>query len=648
MKPVLVTDRVRLYLGDSADAATVIAPESIDAIVTDPPAGIAFMGRDWDSDKGGKPYPSGFPAWLAGFIDGEGNFDIHRQSRSSGVYYYCRFELSLRADDGGILQMLQRTLGGKVYYGDPSPGSSAGSSPRARWELVSREECLRLATLLDAFPLQTKKARDFAIWREALAASVAHAGASRVDLMSPLWDALRGTRPFAGAVTAAAEFQRMSNEHAWIAWLAGILRSAMALLKPGGHALVWALPRTSHWTATSVEDAGFEVRDVVTHLFGTGFPKSLNVSKAIDARVLTGSSRTEDLRRVAQGDGYEPSGRGRVNYDHGSGSAMNGATIAGGVTEDGASASGVGTALKPAAEMWILARKPLSGTVAETFMAHGTGGLRIDDCRIGHSGDIANARSAGLGAGYEAHNHAARIYGAGLGGIVATPHEQGRWPANLVLSHMPECGKTCAEGCAVAALDEQSGLTRDGVAVRRNRDGGEADPSWVFNMRQSPADDLGYGGEGGASRFFYCAKPSRSEKDAGLDHLPIRTGGEATDREEGSAGLSNPRAGAGRTGGARNHHPTVKSIDLMRYLCRLVTPKGGTVLDLFAGSGTTGVAALQEGLRFVGIEREPEYADVAAGRLAHVECVPVPERQANDKPTVEKAQPSLFDAIGGR
>ena len=191
-------------------------------------------------------------------------------------------------------------------------------------------------------------------------------------------------------------------------------------------------------------------------------------------------------------------------------------------------------------------------------------------------------------------------------------------------------------------LDEQSGVLH---APGSNGSKGPSGSGMFLDGLGAVDQCATYNDTGGASRFFYVAKATRAEKDAGLDHLPLRTGGDATDREEGSAGLNSPRAGSGRTGGVRNHHPTVKSIALMRWLCRLITPPGGIVLDLFAGSGTTGLAALAEGLRFVGVEREAEFVDVAAGRLAHVECVAVPDLVQADAPKVEPAQPSLFGAV---
>ena len=464
---VLASDRFTLYRGDHdlVDIGTVIAPESIDAIVTDPPSGIEFMGKEWDSDKGGRDH--------------------------------------------------------------------------------------------------------------------------------------------------------------WIAWLAGIMRRALVLLKPGGHALVWALPRTSHWTATAVEDAGFEIRDVGIHLFGTGFPKSLDVSKAIDEAAGVSRGSRPDVRN---GPNTNPATKG----DKLNGGYAPSAIDTGPVTPEAARFTGIGTALKPAAEHWILARKPLAGTVAQNVLAFGTGGLNIDACRIGTSKDVpASAARDRIGQASKGDERGRTMDTDGFNPAV------GRWPAHVTLDED-----------AARALDEQSGVLQSGSC-----DGGfigDVESSVALgDKRAMIRPGLARGDSGGASRFFYIAKPARSEKDAGLDHLPIRTGGEATDREEGSAGLNNPRAGSGRTGGVRNHHPTVKSVDLMRWLCRLITPRGGTVLDLFTGSGTTGIAALAEGMRFIGIERDAAFCDVAAGRLAHAACLPTPERIADDgKPVEAPRQPSLFDTLG--
>lgn len=320
----------------------------------------------------------------------------------------------------------------------------------------------------------------------------------------------------------------------WISWLADVMRECLRVAKPGAHALVWALPRTSHWTGTACELAGWEVRDRITHLFGSGFPKSLDVSKAID--------KATDAAR--QWEGW-------------------------------------GTALKPAAEDWWLLRKPLSGTVAANVQAHGTGALNIDGCRIaGKKPDTT--RGAGGQHGITSPRGAqGRILDDGAG----------RWPANVVLDED-----------AARLLDEQSGERTSGQPrIDRGRGG-------IWSPSDGTPCGPQYGDYGGASRFFYTAKASRAERERmeGGPTEPVRrTDGRAVD-------IENPRL---RTSPRVNHHPTVKPLDLMRWLVRLVTPPGGLVLDPFAGSGTTGVAAMAEGFRFLGIEREPEYVAIAEARL---------------------------------
>lgn len=379
----------------------------------------------------------------------------------------------------------------------------------------------------------------------------------------------------------------------WIAWLAELLRPALRALKPGGHALLWAIPRTSHWTAMALELAGFEIRDVHHHLFGTGFPKSLNISKAIDAHLGAERLVVRRAKGVASDD-TNSLGSFAPEYD---------VTVAG--FPEARAAEGLGTALKPAVEHWILARKPLDGTYAANVLKHSTGGLNIDACRISYAAD---GPPAPVFSGAKGGN-AGQLYGAS-GKYQSNVSAVGRWPAHLSLEHAEACAPgACVIGCSVRLLDEQSGNV--------GSHGGCVKSSMGYTGGGSGVARANLKSKGGASRFFYVAKGSRAEKDAGLDHLTSKSGGEATGREEGSAGTQNPRAGAGRTGGARNHHPTVKSIALMRWLIRLVTPPGGVVLDMFAGSGTTGCAALAEGIRFIGCEMTDEYIPIIEGRLRH-------------------------------
>jgi len=433
----------------------------------------------------------------------------------------------------------------------------------------------------------------------------------------------------------------------WVEAFAAIFRECLRVLKPGAHALVWALPRTSHWTATALEDAGFEIRDVVTHHFGSGFPKSLDVSKAIDR--AAGAEREVIGPRVT-GDGHI---QNRVAGKNEFGTfeiAQDGIDVdTAPATEAAEEWEGWGTALKPASEHWVLCRKPLSeGNIAASVLKHGMGAINIDGCRIG------NADGQGGGEKGSGGYHGVDGYQAGDG---FRPSRQGRWPANLVLTHHPDCvqvgtkrvrqksgsvsgdepspvtqdiygdfegrkpfqryadpdGKEtvaayrCVDGCPIRILDEQSGesVSTGGRTVKRSGGGevgsGKASEKWWTN------DDPGFGDTGGASRFFYCAKPSRAERNIGLEGLPKKRGG-STEK-----GFTEDDCDRNRP--TQNFHPTVKSVELMQWLCRLVTPPSGTILDLFAGSGTTGIAALREGFQFIGIEKEAEYVEMAKRRI---------------------------------
>lgn len=331
---------------------------------------------------------------------------------------------------------------------------------------------------------------------------------------------------------------------------------ALRVLKPGGHLVAFGGARTYHRLACALENVGFELRDSLMWMYGTGFPKSLNVSKAFDAQ-----GGPEAIRRMQMGDDYKPSGRGRANYDHGGGSVMNGQPDFAPQSPLARQWDGWGTALKPAFEPIVLARKPLEGTVAANVAKWGTGALNIEACRLGRD-SIDPSRE-----GEQPRTSGVTSLRPSAGPRGGAP--EGRWPANVL-------------------LDEEAGAAL-----------------------------------GTASRFFYSAKVFRAERDLGCEHLPQRTGGEATDREDGSAGTESPRAGAGRTGGSRNIHPTLKPVALMRYLVRLVTPPAtnnpatGVVLDPFMGSGSCGIAALLEGMSYCGIEKDTEngYMQIAQARI---------------------------------
>ena len=395
----------------------------------------------------------------------------------------------------------------------------------------------------------------------------------------------------------------------WIAWLASIMREAHRVLKPGSYALVWALPRTQHWTQTACEDAGFEIRDVISHQFGSGFPKNKDISKAIDK--AAGAERkvvgTRKLGGNAAQSTAEKGGTYATNTDSRGVAAIN-VPITEPATDAAKRWDGWGTALRPSHESWILIRKPAQGTLASNVSEHGVGGINVDGCRIGEAGSKTAAPKSGKG-------QATRwiTSGAHMGG----DDSKARWPPNVVYTHSAACAEQCAEDCPVAELARQSG-ERPGMSG-----GGQHAPGYTDGMFGA-IDSVGTARNdgGSAARFFplfrYSIKPGTSERDAGLDTFEVLTGGQATDRKDGSAGTKSPRAGAGRKGGRRNGHPTVKSLSLMRWFCRLVTPPGGIVLDPFAGSGSTGIGAVLEGFQFRGIELDEYHTDIARARIAHI------------------------------
>ena len=344
-------------------------------------------------------------------------------------------------------------------------------------------------------------------------------------------------------------------------------------LKPGAHACLFGGTRTFHRLAVALEDAGFEIRDCLSWLYGTGFPKSLDVSKAIDAA----AGATREVIGIAKGAGSSNT------QALGPYAATYAATDA--ATDAARQWNGFGTALKPSWEPVLLARKPLIGTVAANVLAHGTGGLNIDACRIaGESTKRTNAAEMGYGGGNTSTSY-------------ETGSNLGRWPANAVLDEV-----------AAELLDAQSGERTSGSRKAGDYTGLGYQGAGPWALPEVK------GNTGGASRFFYTAKPSRAERDRGCEALPVRTAGEATDREDGTAGTQSPRAGAGRTGGARNIHPTVKPAALIRWLVQLVTPPGGTVLDPFAGSGTIFLACEGLNVEVNAIERDPEYCTIAIAR----------------------------------
>ncbi len=478
--------------GDCIEKMRELEPNSVDAIVTDPPYGIGFMGKEWDTFK-----PE--------------NVDKPKSYKS-------------------------------VYITDDKNGVRV---KRKKPGMVTRDSGARRAGSYD--------------------------------------------------FSRNAEYQE---------WFTEVSKEMLRVLKPGGFLLAFGGTRTCHRLTCAIEDAGFEIRDMIMWLYGSGFPKSLNIGKAIDKmagaeREVVGSYKntiTNDDTGTFQS----------VDRSNGKGAGFKSGDIQITIpsTPEAKQWEGWGTALKPALEPITVARKPLSEkTVAQNVLKWGTGGININSCRI-ETNEIKT----------ETHLHKSEnvnVYGKSTERLRhngnGTTHIGGRFPANLIHDGSDE----------VEALFPQ---TKNGGQNYTEKKSNNIE--WKGKITKFAGDS------GSASRFFYCAKASKKDRDEGLNGLPTKNATELTGRKEGTKGLSgseehgnstNPYANGGSVLPRANHHPTVKPTKLMQYLVRLVTPKGGTVLDPFAGSGSTGKACKLEGFNFIGIEKEKEYFDIAEARIKHAE-----------------------------
>lgn len=452
MKPYYSDESVRLFHGDCLEVMRTLPDASVDAVVTDPPYGLEFMGKDWDA-----PWKTG-----NGFRRSENPADADREN---------------------------------------------------------------------VFGRQSKRGPEY---------------------------------------VAGVGFQQWCE-----LWTAECLR----VLKPGGHLLAFGGTRTWHRLACAVEDAGFEVRDSIAWLYGSGFPKSLDVSKAIDKaagaeREATSPNPWAGRRSVSL------NGRGGTVAVEGGDFGPTPDMLTAPATPDAEHWQGWGTALKPAFEPIVVGRKPLAGTVAANVLEHGTGALNIDGCRVATSDSLNGGRISTKSDGWDRpwkHDPeavaAAHERGAAA---VAKAEALGRWPANVVL-----------DGEMAAELDRQSGEVSYNPPGRFGTQKGDPNEgaSVPYGTRKDGDGIFGYGDTGGASRFFptfrYEAKAPASERP----------------KVNGTA------------------HPTVKPLDLMRWLVRLVTPPGGTVLEPFAGSGTTVEACVIEGFKCIAIEKTDEYLPLTVARI---------------------------------
>jgi site-specific DNA-methyltransferase (adenine-specific) len=356
-----------------------------------------------------------------------------------------------------------------------------------------------------------------------------------------------------------------------------IWRECLRVLKPGGHLLSFAGSRTYHRMAVNIEDAGFEVRDQLMWIYGSGFPKSHNIGKAVDKKL--GNER----EIIGENPNHRTS---EALYELG----FQGGKGDGQITKGNSEWEGWGTALKPAHEPIVMARKPLSEkTVVDNVLEWGTGGINIDESRIGYVSDYDKKHQEDIRKG------TGTFFGGNGNSKCEQVDMQGRFPANVLLSEE-----------AAENLDEHSGISKSSGSVRRKDT--ETDPTSIdFKHKEGEMSNPYAGQVGGASRYFYVAKPSKKEKEFGM------TGEDKILNRVNSGGIENDPKWKPVV--RKNSHPTVKPIKLMEYLITMVTPKGGITLDPFMGSGSTGIAALQNGFQFIGIEREQEYMDIAEQRI---------------------------------
>jgi site-specific DNA-methyltransferase (adenine-specific) len=389
-------------------------------------------------------------------------------------------------------------------------------------------------------------------------------------------------------------FMGKSWDATGVAYKVEVWKECLRVLKPGGHLLAFGGSRTYHRLACAVEDAGFEIRDQIMWVYGSGFPKSLDVSKAIDK--MHGAER----QVIGVGKGLVKGDGGRYNWNNGDGIGQSYAIDSVPATDDAKRWSGWGTALKPAHEPIVVARKPLEGTVAENVLKHGTGAINIDGCRVSFVSDEDRHESTAKNQHEDfGTKPTTRCTAAIQWYSMVQPsnyNPPGRWPANFIHDGSGEV----MELFPWSTSGSMNGIYKNTIMANKAgiRDGNE------IHLKQEASS-------GSAARFFYCAKASRGERDAGLEGKEIEYE-HSGPRGHSLNGDGSPRRNAQPRA---NHHPTVKPIALMRYLVRLVTPPGGLVLDPFTGSGTTGLAALREGMAFVGCEQSEDYIKIATARL---------------------------------
>jgi len=642
----------QILCGDCMEILKEIPDNSIDTIITDPPYFLEFMNKEWDKVNLIEP---SFGYWFSGFVDGEGCFRIHRVR--NGDYYETHFIINLRKDDKAILEKIKNTLG----FGRTQERKEwKTSKPQISFIVNKREDCLKLAELFFRFPLQAKKQREFFKWYEALTNWKCQKKGNRwhgkpnVSAMEKNWQEMKEIREY-----KENPIPINKQEFFHYLWAKECLRVA----KPGATLLCFGGTRTWHRLACAIEDAGWIIKDTIMFLYGQGFPKATDIAKQIDKRAGKEiENKSEFTEFSAQTDTTKHIKRYKKCKE--CGKLLYGQDPCNcewrkykGQSEEAKLWNGWKShGLKPSWEPILMCVRPNEGSYAENALKYGVAGLNIDGGRVGTETTKTTIKDLS-----QAHKNQFGKPGITYPTIGYKNNPQGRFPANLLIScicdevregkeeivsiHDAPKG-TFAGGeegrgsiknyrersvgkaiihtnpeCPCYILDKQSGIRK---SVRSNRGGARNDGTTIYQKIPQNIEmnyECGFNDTGGASRFFYVAKASRSERNMGCEEF-YWLNGKLTTKEirqklnEENEKNKNNKDFKRHNVERGNIHPTVKSLKLCEYLCLLTkTPKGGIVLDPFAGSGTTCMAAKKIGRDFIGIEKEPEYVKIAEARI---------------------------------
>ncbi|HRP25378.1 DNA methyltransferase [Thauera sp.] len=609
---------IQILAGDNRVSLEWLPKNSIDAVVTDPPylltsiverfgkAGSApartekndgsfsrlsggFMNKQWDSPNVALPPMSAeFGHYMAGFVDGEGCFHVHKKQVNGCEAYDCQFSITLRADDRDILREMQVRLGG---IGSLAERTRDGANPQVRYCISSKADCQILRAVLSTFPLRAKKARDFEIWCHALDAWVSHEPKSSWSDVAFYRDQLMLVKRFGSLYKPELLLHYQ--------WASGVYR----VLKPGGFVFAFSGARTGHWQACAMEQAGFIMHPMHAWLYGQGFPKGHDASKAIDKHLGVEGSKggvkpghadflgRDNIKSLREGGAL--SGKGGYTrpwmFDPEKVESQHYTYLPGSPEAQAWDGWKYGTQTqKPAMEPIYLAQKPYDGKPVESILKWGVGAFNIDGCRV------ALLDGDSLHAGVQ-HS----------GGAIDTSDTEGEWGFKRV-DRAPGLGRYPANvlhdgSDEVVALfpETKSGQLLPTHNVKASENGSMSGGNYAGRVKRE------FGGDSGSAARFFNSFPA--------DDIPWP--------------LAFYHSKAGKADRAGSKHPTVKPIGLLRHLIRHICPPGGTVLDPFAGSGTTAEAARLEGMACILMEQEAEYLAFLRKRFA----VPAVSDPSDDK-----------------